>query len=145
MVRAAAEGLRRANYGYAWSELARLTKMAPDAFDESARRDLVRDCEHWAAGQLANPDEIRDTEELYDIRRSAEAMGAKISESAFDEAYADIDGRAYSESSEPDDNEPEHTTVNLSSAAEQAAIEALFSRLAPDQLPSSGKSSSEGV
>jgi hypothetical protein len=126
---AARDALWQLNYAYAWSEMARLRKLAPEAFDESTVGQLISDCEKWIRRELAQPQNIRETSHLWSIRRSAEEMGVKVDEAAYQHAYRQVEARK-GRIEEPDDEAPEHRSGSMSPAQEQQAIDALFALLA---------------
>ncbi|NNH70989.1 hypothetical protein HLB23_14140 [Nocardia uniformis] len=130
VIEAARDGLAKANYTYAWSELAKLRTMTPEAFPSHINQKLVASCEECINGQLIDPTDIEDEDELYSIRQSAEAMGAWNPglKDLYARAADSIHERA-EEADEPDDNEPDRNSPSMSPAAEHAAITALFARL----------------
>ncbi len=137
IIEAARDGLDKANYSYAWSQLAQLRTIAPEAFPSEIYRQLVSNCEKWVEQELIDPSDIEDRDELYDIRSSAQSMGA------WDEAFDDLYERAANEianreqeADEPDDDEPSRDSPSMSPTSEQAAIEALFARLEEPAPPS---------
>ncbi|MFC9250386.1 nSTAND3 domain-containing NTPase [Amycolatopsis thailandensis] len=138
VVEAARDGLGKARYSYAWSQLAQLRTIAPEAFPAQANQQLVTECEKWATQKLVDPSSIDDLDELSSIRSSAQAMGAwgTSHDELYNRAEVEID-RQSRDSDNPDDEDPVRESPSMSPAAEQAAIEALFARLEePPPLPS---------
>jgi hypothetical protein len=137
VIEAARDGLGKARYSYAWSQLVRLRTVAPEVFPPQVNQRLVSDCEQWTTQQLADPSNIDDIDELDGIRSSARAMDAWSSshDDLYDRAAAAIDQRSQ-HTDQPDDDEPPRDSRSMSPAAEQAAIEALFARLEEPPPPS---------
>ena len=138
IIEAARDGLGKAEYSDAWSKLAQLRTIAPEAFPPQINQRLVADCEKWTTQELAHPSDLDDIEELDDIRSSAQEMGAwrQIHDSLYDRAEAEIAHRPQ-DADKPDDAEPVRDSRSMSPATEQAAIEALFARLEESPPPSS--------
>lgn len=134
VIEAARDGLGKAKYSYAWSQLARLRTLTPEAFPPQTNQRFVSDCEEWVRQKLLDPGRIDDIDELDDIRSSAEAMGAwRIDHDALYSSAADEIARQSRDVDQPDDDEPVRDSPSMSPTAEQAAIEALFARL--EELP----------
>ncbi len=138
VIEAARDGLGKAEYSYAWSQLARLRTLAPEAFPPQANHRLVSDCEEWVTQQLVDPSDIDDVDELDNIRSSAKSMGSwrPAHDDLYDSAAVEIAHRSQ-DADKPNDNEPVRDSPSMSPAAEQAAIEALFARLEEPTPPSS--------
>lgn len=130
VIEAARDGLGKASYSYAWSQLAQLRAIAPEAFPPQVNQRLVADCKNWVDQELANPGDIDDLNELWSIRSSAQEMGAwrLAHDDLYDSAEAEIDQRPQ-DADKPDDDEPTRDSPSMSPAQEQTAIEALFARL----------------
>ena len=128
VLEAARDGLRRMNYAYAWSEMARLRSIAPEAFPEEVDDALTLDCKDWIDGQLESIADIRDTDELSSIRSAAEAMGVSIDEDVYDSVEAELNARSR-DHYDPEEAPPTPVRSSVSRESEQEAIETMFSHL----------------
>ena len=124
----ARDSLHALNYTEAWYQLAKLRSIAPKVFDRAAIKILVVDCERWVSRKLANPEDIRDVDELYRMESAALDMGVEIDESMFDQVREEISDRDIVKS-ETNESEPEHQSDSMVPNDEGTAIDALFARL----------------
>ena len=129
VVEAARDGLRKSNSAYGWNELAHLQTLRPELFDQTTLAAIAEECAAWAHRTLADPEDLRDDDELYEIRRAADSFHVRLDEDLLHSAEADIEARPrYGD--DPDDSDTETSgAAQPSPEDEDAAIRALFAHL----------------
>ncbi len=127
LLEAAIGSLKRARYAYAWSELSRLVALFGDRLEPDLLEELRKDCNTWIDDELSDTERIDDTDDLFSMRRAAEALGVTIDESAFDAAYDEVRERESAHGSSDDDYEPSGTTIPP--RIDIDAMDSMFARL----------------
>lgn len=116
------------NYDYAWSELAALRALEPEAFPADVDDQLTSDCGGWFNSVLDDPDNIRDRDSLASMRHTAEGMGVSINEDLYESVEQEVKARA-DKPDHPDDSTTARFRSDMSPKDERDAIDAMFSHL----------------
>jgi hypothetical protein len=137
LAEAARDGLRTANYQYAWSVLADLRKLIPEIFPQDLDRQIKNECLSWCNGALTDLDGVDSLDELADIRHAAEKMGVDIDDELYEQAQAlvrETHPDSSDEEGEDHDSGLDFTseTQSMNPENELQAIRALFGRLTRD-------------
>jgi hypothetical protein len=122
-------GLERANYSYAWSELERFRRFAPEAFSPEILRSLQAKCEQWVTSSIEKPEYLSDSEELDAIVSAARQWGIEPDEELLQIARDVVSERSSVEFRE-DVEVPTPRASREATAAELGEMDALFTRLA---------------
>jgi predicted ATPase len=122
-------------YAYRWSQAPRLRALAPDLFSDGEWEALAKRFTTWAESELENPGDIRDEDELDEIRGVAADLGVELGESRFEDAAEAVRQRSSDEDREAE-RELERRRLGVDEvtqpgdAGTDEEIRVLFSRLA---------------